>query len=62
MVSDSYDVYNAVSNIWGNELREYVINREGIGRLVIRPDSGDPVEVVIKVLFFCYINLISRKL
>ncbi|VDN55656.1 unnamed protein product [Dracunculus medinensis] len=56
VVSDSYDVYNAVSNIWGNELREYVINREGIGRLVIRPDSGDPVEVVIKVL-----NLLSEK-
>lgn len=47
-VSDSYDIYNAVQNIWGDVLREKVRNRKGT--LVIRPDSGDPVTVVEKVL------------
>jgi len=43
-VSDSYDIFNAVENIWGYELRMEVTNREGV--LVIRPDSGNPVEVI----------------
>lgn len=43
VVSDSYDYYNAVENIWGGELRDLVMARDG--KLVIRPDSGDP-EVV----------------
>lgn len=42
-VSDSYDIFHAAGEIWGNILREQVLNREG--KLVIRPDSGDPVEV-----------------
>ncbi|MFH4982297.1 hypothetical protein AB6A40_009006 [Gnathostoma spinigerum] len=50
VVSDSYDVFNAVSNIWGDELRQYVLDRANKGRLVIRPDSGDPSQVVLKVL------------
>ncbi|VDO66853.1 unnamed protein product [Heligmosomoides polygyrus] len=50
VVSDSYDVYHAVSEIWGTELREEVIERGTRGCLVIRPDSGDPVTVVVKVL------------
>ena len=49
VVSDSYDIYNACKNIWGVELRDQVLARDG--RLVIRPDSGSPVEaVVIRVL------------
>ncbi|KHN79434.1 Nicotinamide phosphoribosyltransferase [Toxocara canis] len=56
VVSDSYDVYNAVSNIWGDELREFVIDRANKGCLVIRPDSGDPSQVVVKVL-----NLLAEK-
>lgn len=47
-VSDSYDIYNAVQNLWGEELREEVKNSGGT--LVIRPDSGTPVEVVLKCL------------
>lgn len=47
-VSDSYDIYNAVSNIWGNELKAEVLRYNGT--LVIRPDSGDPVTVVTEVL------------
>ena len=47
-VSDSYDIYHACERIWGEELKNKVLNREGC--LVIRPDSGDPVKVVCKVL------------
>lgn len=48
VVSDSYDVFHAVEHLWGRELRSQVL--ETGGTLVIRPDSGDPVEVVAKVL------------
>lgn len=50
VVSDSYDVFYAVSNIWGDELKEDIIKREEGGCVVIRPDSGDPAQVVLKVL------------
>ncbi|VDM60596.1 unnamed protein product [Angiostrongylus costaricensis] len=50
VVSDSYDVFHAVSIIWGKELREEVIERGADGCLVIRPDSGDPISVLVKVL------------
>ena len=48
VVSDSYDVWNALENVWGGTLKEMVENRKG--RLVIRPDSGDPPDIVSKVL------------
>lgn len=48
VVSDSYDLDNAVENIWGGVLREKVLTRKG--SLVIRPDSGDPVETPIRVV------------
>ncbi len=47
VVSDSYDVYNACKNIWGGVLKEEVLKRKGT--LVIRPDSGIPKDVVLKV-------------
>lgn len=47
VVSDSYDIVHAVDNIWGKELRDEVIARGGT--LVIRPDSGDPVSVVLRI-------------
>lgn len=43
-VSDAYDIYNAVDNIW-RDLKPLVLAKGG--RLVIRPDSGDPVSVVM---------------
>ncbi|XP_048587754.1 nicotinamide phosphoribosyltransferase [Nematostella vectensis] len=49
-VSDSYDIWNACTNIWGQQLKELVVSREGKGTLVVRPDSGDPPKVVVKVL------------
>jgi len=48
VVSDSYDIYNAVSKLWGQELKSMIESREG--RLVIRPDSGDPPKIVVEVL------------
>ena len=48
VVSDSYDIYYAVRNLWGNLLKEKVINSKAT--LVVRPDSGDPVEVTLKVM------------
>lgn len=42
-VSDGFNIYNAVENIWGEELRQEIIDSGAT--LVVRPDSGDPVEV-----------------
>ena len=47
-VSDSYDIYNACDKLWGDVLREEVLARSGT--LVIRPDSGDPVEVNSRII------------
>ena len=43
VVSDSYDVFNAASKLWGEELRDEVVASGAT--VVIRPDSGDPVAV-----------------
>lgn len=48
VVSDAWDIRNAVANIWGGRLRDIVLNRNGI--LVIRPDSGDPNIVLPELL------------
>ena len=47
-VSDSYDIYNAASKLWGEELKDEVIASGAV--VVIRPDSGDPVEVNRKLI------------
>lgn len=51
VVSDSYDIFNCTSEIWGTELKDQVdqLATSG-GRLVVRPDSGDLIETPIKVL------------
>src|ERR1041384_2835378 len=48
VVSDSYNVYEACEKIWGGMLHYKVVRRPGT--LVVRPDSGKPREVVLKVL------------
>lgn len=45
-VSDSYDIYKAITEIWGGKLKEKILKMGGT--LVVRPDSGDPVEVTLK--------------
>ncbi|ALN87059.1 nicotinate phosphoribosyltransferase [Lysobacter capsici] len=44
VVSDSYDIFHAIREHWGKTLREEVIASGAT--LVVRPDSGDPVDVV----------------
>lgn len=48
VVSDSFDIYAACSNIWGDKLKKKILTRDG--SLVIRPDSGHPPTVVVEVL------------
>jgi nicotinamide phosphoribosyltransferase len=53
-VSDSYDVENAVERLWAGELLEQV---KASGKtIVIRPDSGDPVAVNLRLL-----RILERK-
>lgn len=47
-VSDSYDLFEAVSGKWGGTLKEAVLTMPAV--LVVRPDSGDPVEIVFEVV------------
>lgn len=48
VVSDSYDIYHACDYIWGQKLKQKVIDSGAT--VVIRPDSGHPPTVVRKVL------------
>lgn len=48
IVSDSYDIYAACRDILGTTLRTQILERDGV--TVVRPDSGYPPEVVVKVL------------
>jgi nicotinamide phosphoribosyltransferase len=43
-VSDTWNIYKACEKLWGEELKDEVIN--GGALVVIRPDSGDPVSVL----------------
>lgn len=47
-VSDSHDIMRAVDDYWGKELKDEVLARDGM--LVIRPDSGDPVVTLSKIM------------
>lgn len=47
-VSDSYDIFNAVENLWGGELRDKVLGAKGT--LVVRPDSGYPPLIIMQVV------------
>jgi nicotinamide phosphoribosyltransferase len=48
VVSDSYDIYNACDNLWGKQLKQEVIDSGAT--VVIRPDSGNPPEIVLSVV------------
>ncbi len=48
VVSDSYDLWHAVDQLWGDRLRQQVIDSGAT--VVIRPDSGNPTEVVGELL------------
>lgn len=48
VVSDSYDLDAAIETIWGGSLRDKVLSRKGT--LVVRPDSGDPIETPLRTV------------
>jgi len=48
VVSDSYDIDNAVERLWCGTLKDRVLGSGAT--VVIRPDSGDPVETPLRVL------------
>jgi nicotinamide phosphoribosyltransferase len=48
IVCDSYDAINAVDKIFGVMLKDQILARQG--KTVIRPDSGDPVQMSSKIL------------
>jgi nicotinamide phosphoribosyltransferase len=47
-VSDSYDIYAAARDLWGEQLKDKVLASGGT--LVVRPDSGDPKTVPVEVI------------
>ncbi|HSF11907.1 MAG TPA: nicotinate phosphoribosyltransferase, partial [Erythrobacter sp.] len=62
VVSDSYDLDAALTDIWGGSLRAKVLARKGT--LVVRPDSGDPVETplrTVKTLWEAFGGTINAK-
>jgi nicotinamide phosphoribosyltransferase len=51
-VSDSFNIWKACSEYWGSQLKDLIKSRcaDGkFGRLVVRPDSGDPAETCTKI-------------
>lgn len=46
-VSDSFDIIRACRDYWGTTLRDKILSRDG--RLVIRPDSGDPRQTLKQI-------------
>ena len=48
VVSDSYDYWTAIETIWREKLKDIITNSKNT--LVIRSDSGEPVEVVVRTI------------
>ncbi|MDR3697085.1 nicotinate phosphoribosyltransferase [Mucilaginibacter sp.] len=46
-VSDSYNIFRACEEYWGEDLKNEILNRDGT--LVIRPDSGNPIRTLLKI-------------
>ena len=52
-VSDSFDVFKACREYWGDQLKDMIkgrISGDQWGRLVVRPDSGDPAETCVQIV------------
>lgn len=61
MVSDTYDLFNLIDNLLP-QCREEIMNHNG--KLLIRPDSGDIVEVAVKTvekLYTLFPNGVNSK-
>lgn len=52
-VSDGFNIWDAIKNLWGDKLKDKVLKRMGGNKLMlIRPDSGEPIESVPQLLKF----------
>eukprot|EP00933_Yihiella_yeosuensis_P020049 TRINITY_DN16173_c0_g1_i1.p1 TRINITY_DN16173_c0_g1~~TRINITY_DN16173_c0_g1_i1.p1 ORF type:complete len:768 (+),score=205.11 TRINITY_DN16173_c0_g1_i1:77-2380(+) len=52
-VSDSFDVFKACRDYWGDQLKDLIkgrISENRYGCLVVRPDSGDPEETCVALM------------
>lgn len=56
VVSDTWDLWNVITNILP-QLKEQILGRDG--KLVIRPDSGDPVDILCGLNSSSYGNTYS---
>jgi len=62
VVSDSYDLSNAILKYWGGEFKDRIV--QSGGTLVVRPDSGEPSEIVLRTLEQlgeCFGTIINSK-
>jgi len=48
VVSDSYDLENAVNKYWGGTLKQQVLDSGAT--IVVRPDSGEPWKIVLRTV------------
>merc|ERR1719215_2042601 len=52
-VSASFDIFRACKDYWGTQLKDMIKGRitdKQFGRLVVRPDSGDPAETCTEII------------
>lgn len=54
LVGDSYDIFNFTANIIGGDHRDKIRNRKG--KVVVRPDSGNPKQITLEVM-----NILGEK-
>lgn len=47
-VSDGFNIYHAITNGWGGELYDEVVAMNAM--LIVRPDSGNPIEMPIECI------------
>lgn len=51
IVSDSFDYFHTVMDLYGDKFKQDILDAGKIGsRVVVRPDSGEPVEIICQTL------------
>tara|TARA_R110000868_G_scaffold88938_3_gene247812 strand:+ start:1838 stop:3118 length:1281 start_codon:yes stop_codon:yes gene_type:complete len=59
-VLDSYDIYKAVDFVTSGAMKEKIESKD-YPIFVIRPDSGEPLKVIEKILEICEANNVARS-
>merc|ERR1719254_365273 len=52
-VSDSFNIWRACKDYWGDKLKDLIkgrISGDKFGRLIVRPDSGDPADTCTRII------------